>query len=144
MTMLQVQNSGPDIVASNFWDLPEPRAGTFFLSTNAATFRLLVPDVAADQVAEMKTAVEAVVSRGPWPAMGLRDAIEILFDDRSDSPFALQLSPESCDRLPPAADAGRRITLTVWTRGPVKMLELPCGFRTVPRIPCLEPWPEAV
>jgi hypothetical protein len=138
--MIEVHNAGPEILSTNFFDLPEAAAGKLFLTTNAATFRLLVPDAKLAYLAEMKTAVEAIVSRGPWPAASLQDAIEILFDDHSDSPFALQLGIDSLDRLPPASDSGRWVSLTVWRRGPKKELTLPCGFRMVSKIPCLQPW----
>ena len=97
---LRIRNDGPRIVSTNFWNLPEAAAGSL-LSTNAATFRLLVPDSQRGSLADMTTAPIAVVSRGCWTAVGRSDGIEILFDDGTDSPFALWLSVESCDRLPP-------------------------------------------
>ena len=48
----------------------------------------------------MRESRECVLSRGPWPAAGLADAVEILFDDDSEEPYALHLPPESFDLLP--------------------------------------------
>jgi hypothetical protein len=69
--------------------------------------------------------------------------VEILFDDGTDSPFALHLSPESFDLLPAEPPAGREWVLTVWElqQGtPQRALERPCHWRRVPRIPWLKPW----
>jgi hypothetical protein len=140
MTMLEVASRGADIVSTNFFDLPEARAGKLLVSCNAGAFRVLVPDSAIDQVEEMRTGLDIIVSRGPWPAAGLADGFELLFDDRTDSPFALQLSTTSFDRLPARTDEGKSFVLSVWTRGPAKQFEKPCRYRRVEWIPCLKPW----
>ena len=87
----------------------------------------------------METATEVLVSRGPWPEQGRNDAIEVLFDDGSQSPFALLCGMEQVDRLPLDADAGRQLVCTVWTEGPRLRLTLPAYYRRVPRLPDLSP-----
>ena len=140
--MLRIENHGPLLIASNFWESEEEAAGKFFLSTNAGAFRLLVPRSQEPAVSEMATAREVIVSRGPWPAVGREDAIELLFDDRTDTPFALHFSIETLDRLPLDTDVGREWIFSAWTvprrRGPHKSLERPCWYRRVARIPCLQ------
>lgn len=140
--MLSVSNHGPLIVETNFWDLPIERAGNFYLSTNAGAFRLLVPRSQEAAVPEMATAREVVVSRGPWPQVRRAEGIEILFDDGSDSPFALHLSIEAVDRLPLDSDAGQEWLFTAWTsprRGkPHQALQRPAWYRRVPQIPYLK------
>ncbi len=147
LRFVEIRNAGPALLATNYWDLPEAQAGNFFLSTNAATFRLIVPDGHQASLNEMTTAKIVVVSRGPWPATGRTEALEILFDDGSANPYTLHMTIESCDRMPGALDAGRVITLTAWVRGhnghPLLTGTWPCGYRVVPRIPCLEPWKSA-
>jgi hypothetical protein len=139
--VLQIENHGPLLIASNFWGTEMERAGKFYLSINAGAFRLLVPRGQEPAVTEMATAQEVVVSRGPWPAEGRDEGIELLFEDGSDAPFCLHLSIESLDRLPLAEDAGREWVFTAWTaprRGrPHKALERPCWYRLVPKIPWL-------
>jgi hypothetical protein len=139
--VLQIENHGPLLIASNFWGTEMERAGKFYLSINAGAFRLLVPRGQEPAVTEMATAQEVVVSRGPWPAEGRDEGIELLFEDGSDAPFCLHLSIESLDRLPLAEDAGREWVFTAWTaprRGrPHKALERPCWYRVVPKIPWL-------
>lgn len=141
--MLRVENHGPLILATNFWDLPEAKLGKVLVSLNAGAFRILLPASAEPTLDDMRTAKECIVSRGPWPAQGLPDAMEILFDDGTDGPFALHLSPQSFDRLPIDDDAAKEWILSVWTRPrrgrPHKALERPCWYRRVPSIPWLKP-----
>jgi len=141
--LLQIENHGPLLVASNFWESEQEAAGKFYLSTNAGAFRLLVPRSQEAAIAEMTTGKEVVVSRGPWPAVKRQDGLELLFDDFSDSPYALHLSIEAADRLPLDEDAGKEWLFTAWSaprRGrPHQVLQRPCWYRRVARIPCLQP-----
>ncbi len=143
MAILAVQNHGPLIVASNYWTLPAARAGRVLISINAGAFRLLIPASQEPMIADMLTAKEILVTRAPWPEAGLLDAFEVLFDDRTDDPFALHLSPASFDRVPEDADIAIPWLFTAWTaprRGrPHKALERACWYRRAPSIPWLRP-----
>jgi hypothetical protein len=140
---LVIHNHGPLIVATNYWELPPIPGEQLLVSLNAGAFRVLLRPEAEPCLEDMRAARECVVSRGPWPTQGLADAIEILFDDHSDSPFALHLQIESFDHLPLDSDAGKEWVLSVWTHPrrtrPHKALERPCWYRRVPRIPWLKP-----
>lgn len=140
---LVIRNHGPLITSSNYWELPAAKAGKLFVSINAGAFRVLIPPALESAISDMLTAKECLVSRGPWAAMRLPDAFEILFDDRTADPFALHLSPESFDRLPMDEDIAIPWVLTAWTaprRGkPHRALERPCWYRRVPAIPNLKP-----
>lgn len=141
--MISVRNHGPIVLETNYWDSELARAGKLFASVNAGAIRLLLPPSAYGALNDMRTAKECVLSRGPWPAMKLPEAVEILFDDGSDSPFALHLSPESFDLLPAEPEIGREWTLTVWVAKdgkPHKSLERICHWRRVSKLPCLEAW----
>lgn len=139
---LMVQNNGQEIVATNFWETEHARRGLFYLSINAGAFRLLVPEAHTSAISEFKTAKDVILSRGPWSQMGNRDAIEILFDDESESPYALHLDARQLDRLPAREDAGRTAVFTAWLRGaqgaPVCAYRHECYYRVVPRIPWLK------
>lgn len=138
---LLTRNNGPEILSSTFWQSEGARRGIFHLSSNAGAFRLLVPQVQESVIAEMRTAREVVVSRGPWPAQRKDDALEILFDDGTDNHFALHLSIEQTDRLPLAENAAQKWTFTAWTlQGgePAKVLTLDCYYRLVPDLPYLK------
>ena len=144
MQTITISNHGPLITASNYWQSDLARAGKLFLSTNAGAFRLLIPPAHGNIVAELRTGKHVIVSRGPWPSEQLPDAVEILFDDGSDNPFALHLSPESLDRMPLDTDAGKEWLFTVWTAPrrngpPHKALERPAYYRRVDALPCLLP-----
>ena len=143
-TYLIVDNDGPLVVSSNYWDLPECAMGKVLLTVNAGAFRLLLPPAAEGALEDMRAAKICVVSRGPWPAAGLADALEVLFDDSTDSPYAIHTAPAASDRLPLDSDAAGEWTLTAWTRprrgAPHLALERPCRYRRVPRLPWLRPW----
>lgn len=140
---LIIKSHGPLIVASNYWDLPECQLGKILVSTNAGAFRVLLPPVAEPCLDDMRSATECVISRGPWPAASVPDAVEVLFDDASADPFALHLSVAAFDRLPLDSDADHEWVLSVWTRPrrgrPHKALERPCWYRRVGSIPYLKP-----
>lgn len=137
--MLEIRNQGQAIASTNYWDSEHARAGYFYLSWNAGAARLLVPDSQKAVLREMKGAREVIISRGPWIDQGGRDALELLWEDGSDSPFSIHLVAEQCDRLIPDTDQGGGFVVTAWTRGGLKD-RWPGRYRVVPEIPCLEPW----
>jgi hypothetical protein len=145
--MLRTSNHGPLIISSNYWDLPESKLGKVLVSCNAGAFRLLIPETAEPYLDDMRTAKGCAVTRGPWPAQGLADAFEVLFDDATTDPFALHLSPQSFDRLPTEADTLGEWVLSCWTRPrrgrPHKAMERPCRYRIAAKIPDLRPWQES-
>jgi hypothetical protein len=111
---------------------------------NAGAFRLLVPDIRLAELNEMNTAKEIVISEGPcWPdGKGSRPrlALELLFDDNTDIPYSMWVTKEQIDRMPTSTEHCKRVTFTVWGRGPVQLMSRPAWFRMVKRIPCLESW----
>ena len=143
--VLTVTNDGAEILDTNYWASEAAKRGFAFLTINAGTFRLLVPEKMAPEIAEWKTAREVVVSKGPWPAQGREEAIEIMFEDNSDSPYALNMGIQQLDRMPTPADRDRsgqpaRWHFSVWTQRDGKVLELPGRYRLVKQIPWLKPF----
>jgi len=106
---IQIENRGQAIVKTNYWDSEYAQAGMFYLSWNAGAARLLVPDAQKLTLPEMRTAKYVIVSRGPWDDHGGRDALELLFEDGSDAPFAVHLVSEQTDRPDPGDGSGRRV-----------------------------------
>jgi hypothetical protein len=47
---LVIENNGPEILSSNFWD---SETSNFFLSVNAGAARLLIPDSRIDEIRKM-------------------------------------------------------------------------------------------
>ena len=140
--MIEIANDGPEIVTTNYWSTEHARKGYVYLSTNAGCLRLLVPEGSLPWLEDMRSAREVIVSRGPWPDADKDDAVELLFDDGTDEPFALHLSLEQADRLPLATDVDTpgtppRWRFAAWTdQG--KELEFPARYRIVSKIPWLK------
>ena len=137
--MLTIKNNGQAIAATNYWDSAHARAGYCYLSWNAGAGRLLLPTSQEQMLSEMRGAALVIVSRGPWADHGGRDALELLFEDGSDAPFCIHLVAEQCDRLVPDDDQGGGVIFAVWTPDG-KKLQLPCKYRVVGALPCLQPW----
>jgi hypothetical protein len=71
------------------------------------------------------------------------EAIEIMWEDGSESPYALHLTPESFDLLPAEPPPGREWTLAVYVAKdgkPHRAMERICHWRRVDRLPCLKKW----
>jgi hypothetical protein len=149
MSGLIIHDHGPLIVATNYWELPEARLGKLLVSLNAGAFRILLPVQAEGYLEDLRSAEGCAVTRGPWPEQGLADAAEVLFDDGTGDPFALHLALASFDRIPPDAEAGREVVVSVWTRPrrsgggrPHRALERPGYYRLATAIPYMRPWRE--
>ena len=141
--LLQIENHGVLITASNFWETEAEAAGKFFLSTNAGAFRLLVPRSQESAVSEMANGPRC--DRFPRAVAGeaLVDGIELLFDDAdTHTPYALVFRLKRSNRLPLDTDVGREWIFTAWTaprrHGPHKSLERPAWYRRVAKIPYLK------
>jgi hypothetical protein len=144
--MIQIRNHGPLILQTNYWDAELAQQGKLFVSVNAGAIRVLLPPALYGMLNDMLTGKECVLSRGPWPDMGLAEGVEIMWDDGSDSPFALHLSPNSFDILPAEPSEGREWVCAVytWENGqPHKSLERICHWRRVPKIPYLKAYNNA-
>lgn len=141
--MITISNHGPLIVSTDYWGSEAELAGKVFASCNAGDIRLLIPRTHRQIIQDMRVGSRyAILSRGPWPDAGLADAVEILFEDGSDAPFALHLSPTSFDLLPAEPPADRQWVVSVWDckKGrPHKAIERACHWRRVPKIPWLKP-----
>lgn len=137
--MLTIKNNGPEIEETNYFTSEYAYRGIVYLSINSGAFRLLVPESAEHYLVEMRTGKEVIVSRGPWPEKGKTEAIELVFEDHSSTPFSLHFGSEQIDRLPDDSDRGKEFVFSVWTMTG-KKLELPGKYRKVKRIPWLKPW----
>ena len=143
MNHLIIENHGPLIVSTNYFDTDAAIAGKVYCSVNAGAIRILVPDSQKAIVSEMRSAKYVILSRGPWLAEKVAEAIELLFEDETESPYCLHLTAASFDLLPAEPETGREWIVSVWVRKdgqPKKVLERPCKWRLVKAIPCLKPW----
>jgi hypothetical protein len=141
--LIEVQNHGPLLLSTNYWESPLAERGLVFCSVNAGAIRLLLPPQRYGDLAEMRTGKFCVLSRGPWPAERKPEAIEIMCEDGSDTPYSLHLTPESFDLLPAEPESGKEWTLAVYVAKdgkPHKSMERVCHWRRVDRLPCLKEW----
>jgi hypothetical protein len=114
-SLISIVNHGPLVRETNYWTSPLAEAGKVFVSVNAGAIRVLLPPQHYALLADMRAAKECVLSRGPWPETGIREAVELMWDDGSRSPFALHLTREAFDMLPGRPEPGREWVCSVWT-----------------------------
>lgn len=143
--MIMIKNHGQIILDTNYWGSPMDKKGKIFCSVNAGAIRVLLPKKDFSLVGEFRSSEYVIVSRGPWQAAGVDEAVEILFEDKTESPFCLHLCSSSFDILPSAPEVGQGWMFSVWVlkKGkPHKALERICKWRKVPQIPYLKTWCE--
>lgn len=137
---LHIRNEGQAIVETNYFDTRNAQAGYLFVSWNAGAARILLPETQIALLREMRTGKHVIISRGPLDG---RDALELLFEDGSDAPFAAHVLMEQTDRSLPETDQGGGLVVTVWSRHGGQLrerLRLPGKYRTVESLPCLDAW----
>lgn len=106
--LYEFENEGPLLQRTNYFDSHEAQCGEFYLSWNAGVARLLVPDNQKSLLPEMRaTHVEIEI---------IQDGLQIVFDDGSQTPFAIIIANEQCDRLLTIADKGQSCYLSVYIR----------------------------
>ena len=129
---IQIANDGKELKYTNYWDMDHAKKGFFYLSWNAGSARLLVPQNREDQIKEMKTAKCVIISRG-W--LQGRDAIEFMFEDHSDNPYCLHLDKAQCDSIPKKIE----FDVDIWTQEG-KQATFPGKYRTIKELPCMKEW----
>lgn len=134
---LEIRNDGDAIAYTNYWDSPHAEAGYVFLSRQGGAVRLLIPDQLASLSRDIGAPREVLISRGPYPDGGFEDALEILFEDDSSSPYLLIIPVQCADYPPSQDDHGNTTQCTLWTREG-RVGEYHAVLQTVPRLPCME------
>ena len=132
--LLVFENDGGDIVNTNYFDSPMGKAGMYYMSGSAGVVRLLVPDTEVRCISEMKSGKLCVITNGVYQG---QSSIEVMFDDRSRSPFAMFIEAGQCDFR--VCNDRARMTLAVWTRSG-KVAEWPAYQRVGRQLPNLQPW----
>jgi hypothetical protein len=115
MGILLEQDEGPRIVSTNYWESEMARQGVILATPRQGVLRLLLPCTHWGDLSDMRAAEYCVLSRGPWPAQHLSDAVEIMFEDGSNTPFVILLSPDSFWGKVPQADE-REWRVAIWTQ----------------------------
>ena len=140
MNLIKIENNKQEIISTTYFQTEHARKGYFYLSVNASAFRLLVPPMQISAIPEFETAKEIIISRGKFQG---HDALEILFDDKTDNPFSIHIVSAQIDRIPVQNDAGWSYTFSAWTfaggENVKKVFEMDCFYRVVTKLPCLKP-----
>jgi hypothetical protein len=133
-----------EVVDTDYWKSLHAQNGFLHLQYNARRFSLLVPPSFEHALPNICTGKIAVISRGAFPECGKLDFFEIMFEDYSDSPYCIHISPEQLSILPGCEFRNVELRMSVLIQGggnkPKKVLDLPCYFRMVNRIPCAKPY----
>ena len=143
--LIKIGNDGPELVSTNYWETENAKAGYAFLSINAGCWRLLVPKGKGIPIDDMKTGKVVLVTRGAWPEAGKQDALELLFEDYSDSPFCLIIGSDQVDRMPMDKDQDRpghkpNWKFAVYTEAGGKVYEAPARYRKAKKLPYMKEW----
>lgn len=135
---IRIANNGPEIAAINFWD-PEIGAQNYAFSVNAGCLRLLVPNCHTPCLPDM-VGCEYVVASIIKKIQPKKFAIELLFEDHTQTPFSIHMCPGTCLGLFPLAENSKVARkMAIWTEGLNKVAELPIYSRDVPKLPWLKP-----
>ena len=118
LTLLTIENNGPEIVYTNYWRSDLNREGKIILSPNAGAFRVLLPECYASEILdEISDGYFANVRRG-LDLGTLRQMVEIAVYDRDREPYIIQMETAACTSLPLDSDQGRDFELTFWRKEP--------------------------
>jgi hypothetical protein len=83
MANLLIENNGPLILSTNYWESDLDRAGMLYCSINSGAFRLLLPRGWEDAINEMRTGSIVAISRGPHQPSGLELSLNCLGHTRT-------------------------------------------------------------
>ncbi len=136
METVKINNKGPDIESTNFWDLFLAREGFLYLSIHDGVARLLVPPDYTEVLMNMTLGCRAILTKGIWNGY---DAYEIMFEMRRHEPYAVFIRTRHVDHPLTETDLNKEFTLTIWTREG-KQAEMPARYRTAEKLPFMQPY----
>lgn len=96
--LLWIGNRSREVASTNCWRTLPAMRGLIYCSVNANAFRLLVPESCSWVFPETQSARGVVISRPRFVRPGEPDGFEFLWDDGTDTPFAVQLYKAQIDR----------------------------------------------
>lgn len=145
MDYIHIENNGALISRTNYWETENAKRGYAYLSINAGSYRLLVPPGLQSLLTDMGDPDSVIISRGPWPAQGQQDAVELLFEDGTSSPYCLHMVPEQIDRFPLVSDQGWKGSFWIYLPPEISRTSVWASnhvyYRVVKELPCLDQAP---
>ncbi len=140
LTSIEIGNQGGELISTNYWDSAMAKAGLLYLSWNAGVARILLPDKCISLLREIKTGQYCIISQGPQIERNRNvSSIELLFEDHTDSPFAMQMGAGQVDRRVDCTKPQEGFNVTVWNSNG-KLHSMPGKLRKATHLPCLKPW----
>jgi len=67
--MIRIDNHGPLITATDYWESEVAAAGKMIVSPNAGAIRVLIPRQLRPVLNDLRAAKYAILSRGPWDCL---------------------------------------------------------------------------
>ena len=86
--IIQIQNNGDDTEYSNFWDRDYNKKDIMCCSMNPGAFRILLPDSMQNQITEMMTGKEVIISKGQYNG---QIGYEFLLDKHTENPYYIHI-----------------------------------------------------
>lgn len=138
---LIIHNNEKEIRETNYWETEYAAKRYFYLSINAGCVRLLIPEnLSPMAIKDMRSFKQIVLSFLKPYITTEGQTIELMFDDKSNSPFAIHMNNAQIDRFLSKIEPGTVAHFIAYTKGLVKIIDTKCGIRLVNEIPCLKPW----
>lgn len=127
--MLNIENSGAEIAATNYWRSQYNERDFAYLSSSAGALRLLLPSATATAwLAEIKTAQKVIIEPSLRGAQ-YPNHLDLVFDDGSKNPFILTIDKErQIDR----GLSGGQYELVVYAGSLKNRHTLPCTVVNAP------------
>ena len=88
--IVEIENDGQILQRTSYFTTAQAARGEFYLTWNAGCARLLVPEQQKHTLKEMRCEHVLITKK--------KDRISILFDDKSEKPFVVNIALEQNDR----------------------------------------------
>lgn len=111
LEFVAIGNNQQEITSTNYWKSAYAKMGICWLSRNAGAVRLLLPKPQERYIAEIFTGKSVTLE----PSLAIRNNFDVVFEDGTNSPFFISISPKAMDFNLRALKGERNIPFTVWT-----------------------------
>lgn len=108
---VRIQNDGPRVVSTDYWQTEHAARGLVYVSGNAGVWRLLLPRAAHGCLPGIRTGKSVSIEPSLQEPARCWD---VVFEDGSDSPFFIAVDSRQFDR---AVEPGRNVRLTIYPEG---------------------------
>jgi hypothetical protein len=94
---------GGYLAQTDYWNTEMCRRGFYYMVHNNGIFSLLVPEIKINElIKELQTAESVIITRGTYKNKD--DCFEIVFDDKTETPYSIMLEDEQFHRASPLTE----------------------------------------